>query len=97
MKLSNKTYDNLKWIALVLLPAVQVLWLTLGKIWSFPYLIEIGATIAAVDVFLGSLLGLSNIKYNQLEDGVQDTFNDDSFTEMMGVEEDEDENGSAEE
>lgn len=97
MKLSNKTYDNLKWIALVLLPAVQVLWLTLGKIWSFPYLIEIGATIAAVDVFLGSLLGLSNIKYNQLEDGVQDTFNDDSFIEMMGVEEDEDENYTAEE
>ena len=97
MKLSNKTYDNLKWIALVLLPAVQVLWLTLGKIWSFPYLIEIGATIAAIDVFLGSLLGLSNIKYNQLEDGVQDTFNDDSFIEMMGVEEDENENYTAEE
>ncbi len=97
MKLSNKTYDTLKWIALVLLPAVQVLWLALGKIWSFPYLVEIGATIAAVDVFLGSLLGISGANYNKLEDGVQDAFNSDSLTEMMGVEEYEDEDNSAEE
>lgn len=65
MKLSNKTYDTLKYIALVALPAVETLWLTLGKIWSFPYVIEIGATIAAIDVFLGALLKVSTDNYNK--------------------------------
>lgn len=65
MKLSNKTYDSLKYIALVALPAVETLWLTLGKIWSFPYVIEIGATIAAIDVFLGALLKVSTDNYNK--------------------------------
>lgn len=65
MKLSNKTYDMLKYIALVALPAVETLWLTLGKIWSFPYVIEIGATIAAIDVFLGALLKVSTDNYNK--------------------------------
>lgn len=65
--MSNKTYDILKWIALVFLPALQVLWLGLGKIWGFPYLVEIGATIACVDVFIGTLLGVSNVKYNQID------------------------------
>lgn len=65
MKLSNKTYDALKWVALTLLPAIEVLWLALGKIWNFPYVVEIGASIAAVDVFLGTLLGVNNIQYNK--------------------------------
>lgn len=65
MKLSNKRYDTLKYIALVALPAVETLWLTLGKIWSFPYVIEIGATIAAIDVFLGALLKVSTDNYNK--------------------------------
>lgn len=68
MKLSNKTYDALKYIALVALPAVETLWLTLGKIWSFPYVIEIGATIAAIDVFLGALLKVSTDNYNKEEE-----------------------------
>jgi hypothetical protein len=37
MKLSNKAYDVLKWIAMWLLPALATLWLTLGKIWNFPF------------------------------------------------------------
>lgn len=94
--MTNKTYDFLKWIALVLLPAVQVLWLTLGKTWDFPYLVQIGATIAAVDVFLGSLLGLSGIQYNKLEEGVQTTFNDESLLDMMEGEH-EDQNNTTEE
>lgn len=78
--MTNKMYDILKWIALVLLPAVQVLWLALGKVWEFPYLTEIGATIAAVDVFLGSILGVSGVKYSKLT--TQTTFNDDSLEDM---------------
>lgn len=63
MIFSNKTFDVLKWIALVGLPALACLWFTVGKIWGFPYLAEIEATIVAVDTFLGALLGISNIRY----------------------------------
>ena len=65
MAFNNKTYDILKYIALIALPAIEAFWLTIGKVWGFPYVIEIGATIAAVDVLLGSLLGVSTKNYNK--------------------------------
>lgn len=55
MKLDNKTYDTLKYIALIALPALQVFWLTIGKIWNISYTVEIGATIGAVVLLLGTL------------------------------------------
>lgn len=93
--MSNKTYDILKWIALVFLPALQVLWLGLGKIWGFPYLVEIGATIACVDVFLGTLLGVSNVRYNATNT-LQTTYNTEEFLKMIEVE-DEDTEDTTEE
>lgn len=66
--MSNGTYDLLKKIALIVLPAAATLWLTLGKIWDFPYTGEIGATITAIDVFLGAVLGVSSAKYKALND-----------------------------
>lgn len=93
MKFTNGTYDILKWIALVALPAVQVFWLTIGKIWSIDYTIEIGATIGAVALLLGTLLGVSTSNY--LAEKEQDNFNYDAFEEM--VEEYEEENDAAEE
>lgn len=63
MKMKNSTYDLLKKIALYILPALATLWLTLGKIWNFPYTTEIGATITAIDVFLGACLGISSNNY----------------------------------
>lgn len=66
--MSNETYDLLKKIALIVLPAMATFWLTLGKIWDFPYTGEIGATITAIDVFLGAVLGVSSSKYKALND-----------------------------
>lgn len=63
MKLSNETYDLLKKIALYFLPALATLWLTIGKIWGIPYTTEIGATITAIDVFIGACLGISSKNY----------------------------------
>ena len=70
---NNKVYDVLKWIALIALPAIATLWFTVGKIWGFPYLAEIEATIVAIDTFLGALLGISNIRYqNKMEGALGD-------------------------
>ena len=64
--MSNKTYDFLKWVALVVLPAIATLYFALSGIWGFPYGEQIVGTITAIDTFLGALLGISNIKYNQI-------------------------------
>ena len=71
--MSNKVYDALKWIALVALPALTALWLTLANIWGFPYAEAIGATMAAITTFLGALLGISSYQYNKsLESETED-------------------------
>lgn len=62
--LNNKTYDVLKWIALVLIPAVGALYFGLSQIWGFPYGEEIVGTLTLVDTFLGALLWISTINYN---------------------------------
>ena len=61
--MSNETYDVLKKVALIFLPALATLWLTVGKIWGLPYTSEIGATITAVSVFLGACLEVSSKNY----------------------------------
>ena len=95
MNFSNRTYDVLKYIALIALPALQVFWLTIGKIWNINYTVEIGATIGAVALLLGTLLGVSTKNY--LADKEQDTFNDDDYEELYEVEEYEEEVDATEE
>ena len=66
MHLQDKTYDLIKWIALNLIPALEVLILTVGKIWGLPYYAEIGATVAAAGVFLAAVIGVSRRTYYQV-------------------------------
>ena len=63
--MSNKTYDILKYIAQIVLPALGGLYFALAKIWGFPYGTEIVGTISAVDAFLGALLKISTDQYNK--------------------------------
>lgn len=65
MKLNNKTYDILKWIAQILLPAVGTLYFALSKVWGLPYDTEVVGTITAIDAFLGAVLGISTSQYNK--------------------------------
>lgn len=63
--MTNRIYDILKWIALVVLPATATLYTMLAKIWGLPGEAEIPMTITAVDTFLGALLGVSSVKYQK--------------------------------
>ena len=65
MTMNDKTYDVLKWIALIVLPAVGTLCFTLASIWGLQYGEQIVGTITAVGTFLGALLGISNAKYKK--------------------------------
>ena len=61
---SNKIYDLLKWIAMIVLPAAGTLYFALASIWGLPYSEQIIGTITAIDAFLGALLGISTSNYN---------------------------------
>lgn len=63
MKMSNRAYDVLKWLAQIGLPAVGTLYSALAGIWNFPYTEEIVGTMLAADTFLGVLLGISASRY----------------------------------
>lgn len=65
MKLSNKVFDILKWVAILFLPALAILIRTVFAIWSIPYGEEISSTIVALQVFLGAILGVSTLNYNK--------------------------------
>ena len=65
MKMSNKVYDVLKWIAMYFLPAIGTLYFALSGIWNMPYGEQVVGTITAVDTFLGVLLGISTAQYNK--------------------------------
>ncbi len=65
MKMSNKTYDVLKWIAMVVLPAIATLYAALSGIWGFPYGEQIVGTIVAVETFIGAVLQISNAQYKK--------------------------------
>ncbi len=67
MKLENKTYDILAFVGRVVLPALSVLYATLGEIWHLPYTKEIPLTITAFDLFLNTLLGISSNNYYKQE------------------------------
>ena len=62
--MKNSTYDKWKWVAQILIPALATLYFALAKIWGFPHATEIVGTLAAIDAFLGAVLGISTVKYN---------------------------------
>ena len=65
IKMTNKVYDTLKWIAQYLLPALGTLYFTLSQIWGFPYGEETVGTITAIDTAIGIVLGISNAQYRK--------------------------------
>lgn len=65
MKLSNKAYDILKWIALVALPALTTFYGVIGATCNVPYTQQVLTIAVAADTCLGSLLGISTSKYNK--------------------------------
>lgn len=62
--MSNKVYDVLKWVAIIVLPALSTFISVISRIWGWADLGGlIAQTITAVAVLLGTVLGISNYKY----------------------------------
>lgn len=67
MILHNKAYDIMKWVIAIVLPALGTMYFALCGIWGLPFGEEILGTLAAVETFLGAILGISTKQYNTLE------------------------------
>lgn len=61
--MNDKTYDILKRIALIVIPALATFVNAVGIVWGVPYTNEVTATITAFGVFLGAALGVSSKNY----------------------------------
>lgn len=69
--MSNKTYDILKYICQIVLPAIGTLYFALAQIWGFPYAEQIVGTITAIDTFLGAVLMISSASYNKSKNDIE--------------------------
>ncbi len=63
MKMSNKLYDVLKWITLIVIPALATAYVGLSNVWGFPYADEVARTACVICTLLGALLGISTAEY----------------------------------
>jgi len=69
MKLKNGTYNALKFIALVVLPAAATAYFAIAGIWHLQHTEQVIGTISAVDTFLGALLHVSTKSYSPPTNG----------------------------
>lgn len=73
----KKVYDVLKFIAIVVLPAIGTLYFALAGIWGLPYGEQVVGTITSIDTFLGALLMIDSSNYYKnlkpAEDNLEDT------------------------
>lgn len=61
--LNNKIYNALKWLVMIVLPALATFYTTLGGIWGLPYVEQIPATLTALATFLGAVCMISSKVY----------------------------------
>lgn len=59
MVLSDKQYNVLKWVGLIVLPAIATLVKAVFPVWDLPYADAIATTCTALGVFVGTLIGVS--------------------------------------
>lgn len=66
--MNDKVYNFLKWIAMIVLPALATLYLGLSNVWGLPYGEEVSTTITLINTFLGTVLMISTNQYNKRVD-----------------------------
>lgn len=63
--LPPKAYETLRWVLIVIIPAISVLLNSLTTIWNLQIPIqEINLTIDAIALFLGTIFGISKIQHD---------------------------------
>jgi len=65
MKISDKLYNILKWVALIALPAFSWFYQLMANTWGLPYSSEVATTLSGVGTLIGILIGVSTLQYNK--------------------------------
>lgn len=65
MKIPDKVYDVLKWIALVVIPALTAFYSVLASSLGLPYADIVAQIAAGVCTLIGALIGISTAEYNK--------------------------------
>ena len=63
--MKNKTYDILKYICQIALPALGTAYFGIAQICNLPYAEQVVGVIAVITTCLGTLLGISTYQYNK--------------------------------
>lgn len=77
MQLNSKVYDVLKYLTIIVLPAIGAAYTGLAQIWTLPYSAQIPATITVICTFMGAILCISSAQY--YKDGNSEPFNEDKY------------------
>lgn len=84
----NKLYDFLKTFTMITLPATTAVYLTVGNIKDLSNFVQVGVTIATINVVLGIVVGMSSKRWNRSEskyDGEIAIVGNDSDTGMPNL------------
>lgn len=81
--LSPKQYNILKWVVMLVLPAVTTFYGTFSNIWGWPYGDQIVASLAAFTLLLGVIIGVSTVSYNKSSSGPAGTLVIDHSTQSL--------------
>lgn len=65
MRISDRVYDVLKWVTMIVLPACATAYVGLAAVWGWPFAEEVAKTSAVVCTLLGALLGISTAEYRK--------------------------------
>lgn len=63
--LPDKVYEVLKWLALIVIPAVGEAYARLANVWNLPYGQQVNETALIITFVLGALIGISTVQYNK--------------------------------
>lgn len=69
----SKLYDILKWITMIVIPALTTAYVGLASVWGWPYADQVAKTSAVICALLGALLGISNAEYHKAQASEEDT------------------------
>lgn len=61
-------YNWMKWIGLVLLPALATFYGMFAQTWGLPYGEQIVTTINAIGTFIGTIIGVSHLTAKEAEE-----------------------------
>lgn len=67
MLIPDKVYNVLKWVTMIVLPALATAYVGLAAVWGWPWADEVAKTTAVICTLLGALLGISTAEYNKKE------------------------------